>query len=359
MMRNGLKAMRRKVQLAAALVFLTLVPAVLSGGMALAVEDRHSAVILLYHRFGEDQYPSTSIRLAQFDAHLDYLEENSFTVVPLSRIVEAMRSGTPLPDRSVAITVDDSFQSFADEGWPRLKARGFPATLFVSTDAVDDGYSDFTSWDTLRRLAKEGLEIGHHGAAHIDMVAAGVEEALADIDMASARFEAELGFVPDLLAYPFGAYSVPLAKAIERKGFAGAAAQYSGAVALSDDRYQIPRFALNERYGEQDRFELLIRSRALAVDHVVPEHVVLDKRSMNPPAYGFTLSEPIPGLSAMNCFASNQAERIQPKVIAERRVEVRLERAFGSGRQRITCTLPGPDGRWFWRGRFFYVPERD
>ena len=29
------------------------------------------AVILMYHRFGEDQLPSTNIRLDQFDAHLE------------------------------------------------------------------------------------------------------------------------------------------------------------------------------------------------------------------------------------------------------------------------------------------------
>ena len=31
------------------------------------------AVILMYHRFGEDQLPSTNIRLDQFDAHLKKL----------------------------------------------------------------------------------------------------------------------------------------------------------------------------------------------------------------------------------------------------------------------------------------------
>jgi hypothetical protein len=29
----------------------------------------NGAVVLMYHRFGEDSLPSTSVRLAQFDAH--------------------------------------------------------------------------------------------------------------------------------------------------------------------------------------------------------------------------------------------------------------------------------------------------
>ena len=40
------------------------------------------AVILMYHRFGEDRLPSTSIRLDQFDAHLEKLSNGNYSVWP-------------------------------------------------------------------------------------------------------------------------------------------------------------------------------------------------------------------------------------------------------------------------------------
>ena len=45
------------------------------------------AVILMYHRFGEDRLPSTNIRLDQFDAHLEKLANGNYTVLPLAKII--------------------------------------------------------------------------------------------------------------------------------------------------------------------------------------------------------------------------------------------------------------------------------
>ena len=68
----------------------------------------NGAVILMYHRFGEDSLPSTSVRLSQFDAHLDELISGGYQVLPLGEIVAALEEGRRLPDRSLAIiTVDD------------------------------------------------------------------------------------------------------------------------------------------------------------------------------------------------------------------------------------------------------------
>ncbi len=68
---------------------------VLACGAAFATDE---AVVLMYHRFGEDRYPSTSVRVEQFEAHLEYLEDAGYTVVPLGDVVAAIRGETELPD---------------------------------------------------------------------------------------------------------------------------------------------------------------------------------------------------------------------------------------------------------------------
>ena len=45
------------------------------------------ATVLMYHRFGEDKYPSTNIRLDQFEAHLDVLANGDYHIWPLDKIV--------------------------------------------------------------------------------------------------------------------------------------------------------------------------------------------------------------------------------------------------------------------------------
>ena len=50
----------------------------------------------------------------------------------------------------------------------------------------------------------------------------------------------------------------------------------------------------------------------------------------------------------------DKAARIE--ILAGRRVEIRFDEPFPEGRHRINCTLPGPDRRWYWFGKFFYAP---
>ena len=124
------------------------------------------AAVLMYHRFGEDKYPSTNIRLDQFDAHLEELASGNYTVLSLAKIIRHIQDGTELPDRTVAITIDDAYLSVFTEAWPRLRAKGFPFTVFVATDPVDNGHSNYMSWDQLRQLQANGIDIGSQTKTH-------------------------------------------------------------------------------------------------------------------------------------------------------------------------------------------------
>ena len=124
---------------------------VLVAGHAAAGDE---AVVLMYHRFGDDRHPSTNIRVEQLEAQLDYLSSNGYTVVPLADVVAAIRGGGELPDRALAITVDDAYRSVYSVGYPIFKARGLPFTVFVATDPVDGGQADFMTWDQMREMAE-------------------------------------------------------------------------------------------------------------------------------------------------------------------------------------------------------------
>ncbi len=335
-----------------ALFAALLALATFSGGALLADQ---SAAILLYHRFGENDYPSTNVRLEQLDAQIKELKEGGYNFLPLGEIVRRLKANEALPERTVAITVDDAYKSVADNAWPRLKRAGIPMTLFVSTEPVDSPSSNYMDWDDVRRLHSEGVEIAHHTATHLHMIEAGLEAAMADVRTASARFEAELGFVPTLFAYPYGEYNTELKTAIEKEGFTAAFAQVSGAAAAWGDPYSLPRFPVNERYGEMDRFKLIAGTMALPVSDVVPlEPVLADDR--NPPLFGFTVDDSVRGLSALACYPSHLGKPAELLTLEGNRIEVRFKEPFPKGRNRINCTLPAGQGRWYWLGQFFYVP---
>ena len=320
-----------------------------------SVAEDSSAVVLLYHRFGENQYPSTNIRIEQLKAQIAQLKSGGYSFMGLTAATEALKNDKKFPERTVIFTVDDAYKSFLDVGWPLLKAAGIPVTLFVSTDPVDEANSNYLNWNDIRALQREGVEIGHHTASHLHMVAAGVETSLKDIRRASARFEAELGSVPKLFAYPYGEYSMELAAAVRAEGFEAALAQYSGPVAPWQNQFTLPRFPVNERYGDAERFKLISQTLALPIGDLIPTGPVLADAA-NPPLLGFTIEEQINGLKAMACYPSHLGKAAELNFVTARRLEVRFTKPFPKGRNRINCTLPAGGGRWYWFGQFYIVP---
>ncbi len=340
--------MKRLVALV--LVLALAVTAALGAPPAAAAD---SAVVVMYHRFGESDYPSTNIAITQFEAHLEELRSGGYTVLPVPEILDALRRGDPLAEGTVGLTVDDAFLSVYREAWPRLRAAGLPFTLFVATDAVDRGSDDYMTWDQVRELAAAGVVIGGHGASHPHMAGAADDANRDQLERAAARFAEELGRQPELFAYPYGEASLAVATLVREAGFGAAFGQHSGAIGGGGDFYNLPRFALNEKYGDLARFRMVVRARVLAVRDVTPADPLIGTN--NPPAYGFTLADPLGDASRLACYASHEG-RVRVESLGEGRFEVRMSKPFPKGRTRVNCTLPTADGGWRWLGRQFYVP---
>jgi peptidoglycan/xylan/chitin deacetylase (PgdA/CDA1 family) len=329
---------------------LSLIASILLSCLGQASAADHAAV-LMYHRFGENKYPSTNIRLDQFDAHLEKLANGDYTVLPLAKIIRDIQNGTELPDRTVAITIDDAYLSVFTEAWPRLKEKGLPFTIFVATDPVDNGHPNYMSWDQLRQLQASGVAIGSQTKTHPHMHQISLAEIDAELFVSNQRFLNELGLRPTLFAYPYGEYNMAVIERVKAAGFSAAFGQNSGIAHGFDGFFELPRFAFNERYGTMDRLTLAIDGLPLKVNQILPADVVID---VNPPALGFTLDPKIADSRQLRCFNSTygklSVDRIGP------RAEVRFPGALPVGRARVNCTMPGPDSRWRWFGKQLLIP---
>ena len=321
-----------------------------AGGGATIAAD--SAVILQYHRFGEDAYPSTSVTIEQFEAHIEHLSTGGYTVLPVPEILAALDVGRPLPDRTIGITIDDATRSTFVEGWPRFEEAGFPFTVFVSTDPVDQGHASIMSWDELRQLVEAGVTIGNHGAAHGRMWQNDGAANREDLEKARRRIQEELGIDAALFAYPYGEWNGGLRTLVAELGFTAAFGQHSGAVGAHSDTLNLPRFALNQRYGEFDRFKLIVDTLPLGARVLTPTDQVL---SENPPTVSFTIDPPLVSPGSLACYASGGVGASFDHQEGAR-VEVTFDQPFPPGRARLNCTAPAEEGRWHWFGLQFVVP---
>lgn len=337
----------------AATLLLAALPGAGLAGMALAQEVAPAAaVVFMYSRFGDDANPATSVRIEQFQSHLQELRAGNYTVLPLLDIVAALKAGRALPERTVAITIDDAHASVYRDAWPRLKSVDFPFTLFVTTDNVDRGSGSHMTWSQLRELAGAGVTIGNLTASHPRLIEQDRSYLLGQILRANERIQAELGRRPQLFAYPYGEWNRLVRDLVEAQGFQAAVGLQSGVLHPGTDPFVVPRFPLNEAFGSLERFRLAAEALPLIISDAAPAEAVSER---NPPEVGFTLDPAMGDIDQVSCFASGLG-RVRLESVGARRLELRLGEPLASGRTRINCTMPASEGRWRWHGIQVTVP---
>ena len=85
----------------------------------------------MYHRFNENKYPSTNIKMDIFKKHLNIIKNSDFNFLNPNNFDEKFKK--PKSKKEILITIDDAFTSFYTEAWPYLKENKIPFILFVST----------------------------------------------------------------------------------------------------------------------------------------------------------------------------------------------------------------------------------
>ena len=309
------------------------------------------AVALIYHHVDIRTPALTSISPQQFEQQLDYVEANGFVVMALPELVQRMAAGKPLPDKVLTFTFDDAYESIYTTVYPLFKKRGWPFTVFVSTDPVDKAYGLQSSWPQLREMAANRATIANHSASHQHLAvrldneteAAWRQRVTADINRAQARIKTEIGSSPKLFAYPYGEYDRALQAIVKALGYT-AFGQQSGAWGLSSDPQAIPRFAFGGAHTDIKEFAVKIGS--------LPFTIIASKATDNPLPHKQSRPELIlefaeGNYQALTCFGSGQGA-LPLEWLAKTSVLIKPAKDIPVGRSRINCTLPAGNGRFYW-----------
>jgi len=309
----------------------------------------NSASIFVYHRFGENKYPTTNTTISQFKEHINELIKNNYNVVSIEEIIDAFKNKNDLPEKTIGLTIDDAFLSIYKEAWPILKEKNLPFTIFVSTGSVGVNSKNIMNWSQITEMANSGVTIGHHTKNHFHLVSRDKETIINEIEEANNDFFKNLGFTPGIFAYPYGEYNNEI-KQITKKYFKAAFGQQSGVLFNGIDIFELPRFSMNEEYGNLKRFKFAANSYGLQINNILP----IDKtiKNMNPPLLGFTLINNIE--SAIKCYPSHNIKANLTN-IGDKRIEVRFDKNFPKGRTRVNCTV-NDNGKWRWSGFQFFNP---
>ena len=304
----------------------------------------------MYHRFNENKYPSTNIKMDIFKKHINLIQKKNYTFYNPSNLKREFQ--IPRNNKVVLLTIDDAFKSFYIEAWPFLKENKIPFILFVSTEPV--GRKGYMTWSQIKEIEKEPYAlIGHHSHSHEYLINKTEDEFINDIETANEEFLKNIGYIPKLFSYPFGEYSEFMRQYIS-KNFDFAFGQHSGVIDLNKNKYELPRFPINENYGEIKRFESIIKSYPLEFKNLFPLEKKIVKKN-NPPSFKVEFFDAQKNLKNINCYSNELNEWKESKIkIKNNILSIDFRGKFVPRRGRINCSL-NDNGKWRWFGTQFIV----
>lgn len=327
------------------------------------------AVVLTYHHVATDTPASTSISPARFDAQLDYIEREGFQVWPLQRIATTLKNGANLPDNVVGLSFDDAYESVFTNAHPRLQARGWPYTVFVSTAAIDANAKPYMSWSQLRQLVEQGVTLGNHSHSHAHLTVRNTNEsdkqwrqrAYDDISRAQQRITEQTGVAPTLFAYPYGEYSQPLSALISELGLIGFG-QHSGAIGPFSDFTALPRFPIGGNYTDLERLSTTLHTRPLAVAAKPQGPMLLEgDNQAKRPELQITVKQGPYNLQLLACYATGQGQMQLTRLDTPGTYRIKPKQALNVGRTKYNCTVPhvSTAGVYYWWSYLLMRPHSD
>lgn len=223
--------------------------------------------ILLYHQVADISPERDPLRLSVtpdlFDQQMRFLFRHGYVCMPLVTAVKTQLQGGELPAGTFAITFDDGYQDNYEQAFPILNKYGFTATIFLVPDRVgkltkwwgvdeNQGFP-LMSWETIRRVAEDGIDFGSHTRTHALLDELDDEQVADELRTSKEIIEGQIGKPVELFAFPYEKSSPRLQREVERQGYLAAC----GSLLFPDGRFNLWR---TQCYGETSMlvFRLMI-----------------------------------------------------------------------------------------------------
>ncbi len=236
------------------------------------------ATILIYHKFGEKNSPSTSVSMEDFKKQMEYLKKHHYKVVPLKTIINHLYKKEPLPDKTVAITIDDGYKSTM-KAFKILKQYKYPFTLFLYAEGIAR-FPAYLTRKELKEIAKyPGITFGNHSYKHYRFakmiktmpLKTYIEMIKNDTLKAEKRIEKLTGKKPSFYAFPYGEYNKTYIETLKKLGFKALFSQDAAAVSDLTSPFLVPRKPVVGTWSKMEKFKRMLEKEPLpVVKHTPP-----------------------------------------------------------------------------------------
>jgi peptidoglycan/xylan/chitin deacetylase (PgdA/CDA1 family) len=306
-----------------ALLLISLLTLVIAAPASAARKREAGPVILCYHNIGQG-HGIHSISRQTFVQQISYLKDHGYNVISLSTLSELLGRGVELPLNTVVVTVDDGWRSTMTEVLPVMKSYGFPFTAFIYPRFVT-GEGSSLSWDEIRKLMKEGVDVQSHTYSHAFLTRkrqrsrSGAEySSWLWRELAGSRREIEkqTGKAVRFLAYPYGDYDSRVAAAAAAAGYAAALTCNEGPIVAGADAYRLRRFAI-DRTTSFDQFKSYVGRSGKGTPRKPGKLASLAPRVVKKQARKGVIKAPVAAVSASAFIVSSRKSGILPLPVSQ------------------------------------------
>ncbi len=200
----------------------------------------------------------------QFEKQMNYLKENRYVTLTVSKLIEHINKQIPLPSHSVCVTFDDGYRNNYLYAYPILKKYGLTATFYVVTDFINnrtpfawispesDAKKDELlrfplSWDEICEMQDNGMEFGSHSHTHPEFNHLNMELIENEISESYNMLSSHLKTNVISFVCPFGIFgrSANLLKnKLIEKGYVAACMGGWGTSYIQTDPFDLPRLSI-------------------------------------------------------------------------------------------------------------------
>ncbi len=208
--------------------------------------------ILLYHNIdGKGPY---SIKLEDLRAQFQMLKDQDIRVISLAELINRLENPVKFEKKSVVITFDDGYSSMYTKLLPLAKEFGYPVTLFVHVNAVSENGK--MTWEKLRKLDKEGIDIQCHSISHEDLAKLSSknnpeskEKLFSELYTSKKIFELFMNKEMKFFAFPFGRYDLKVIEAARNAGYLRVFSTDYGSNLITNNNYCLRRHHVKSSFS--------------------------------------------------------------------------------------------------------------
>ncbi len=216
----------------------------------------------MYHSITEEDESGThpfyriTTPPATFDAQMESLYEQGYTICSLGEASSLIGSTTLPSGKRVAITFDDGYQDVYRAAFPTLQRLGFTATVFLPTAYIGDSTLKFKgrnclTWSEVRELQKYGIAFGSHTVSHPQLRELSENLIQQEVVQSKNTIEDKTSVVVDSFAYPYAfpqwdtAFRTMLRELLQSAGYASGVCTIVGRAGAHCDPLFLPRLPMN------------------------------------------------------------------------------------------------------------------